>query len=407
VVGAGPAGNNAALGLAQRGYAVSVIESRQTIGDKLCTGILGRECVVKYPLSSDLIYRGASSARVVTPNTDITSFSTTSPKAFIVDRAAYVASFAQKAEQLGVNYRLEERVSRISIGDKDVKVVTNRGNYRARALALASGFGSPLVRQLGFPPPADFVSAVQAVVQTSGVDGVEVHVGSDVAPGFFSWLVPTLPDTALVGLLARRSAREYLSHFIQRLKDDGKVIDVIQEPACWGVPLRPVKRTYQDRALVIGDAAGQVKPTTGGGIYYSLLASEMAVNVLDKALETDDLSAQNLSRYQKHWKTLLSVELETGYSARRLFEFLSDQQITALVKQADCNDICGELDNESSPGFDWHSGIIHKVMAHPAMGSVLRIMNPMLAKIAHRQTMDFDVLARQSHYTDPLAKSLI
>jgi flavin-dependent dehydrogenase len=251
-------------------------------------------------------------------------------------------------------------------------------------VVLATGFGSPLVRQAGLGSVSDYVTGVQAVVSTDGVDEVEVHLGSDVAPGFFSYLVPTLPGRALVGLLSRKKAQTRLTNFIQKLRQAGKIKEVVNEAATWGIPLRPLKRTYLDRMVVVGDAAGQVKPTTGGGIYYSLLAGEAAAQVLSEALADDDLSSGNLSRYQSRWRDLLAAEIEVGYSARRLYEFLTDQQIGALVKRAAANGFNSELVDASEGTFDWHGKMIAQIMGNPGLGGALRLINPLLARLAHR-----------------------
>ena len=131
-----------------------------------------------------------------------------------------------------------------------------------------------------------------------------------------------------------------------------------------------------------GDAAGQAKPTTGGGIYYSLLASEIASQVLAEALSEDDLSASRLSQYQRRWKTVLSKELEIGYSARRLFESLNDQQITSLVIQAGAKGTHNDLLNSGGVSFDWHSRLIGRIISHPVLGNALGLINPLLARLA-------------------------
>ena len=384
VVGAGPAGNNAALGLASEGYSVTVIDSRLEIGDKLCTGLIGRECVSRFPIDPALVYRQPQSARLVAPGARSICFETAQPQAYVVDRVAYVASFAQRAQEAGAMYLLGQRVDQIISQEQSVTVITDQGTRRARAVVLATGFGSPLVRQAGLGSVSDYVTGVQAVVSTDGNDDVEVHLGEGVAPGFFSWLVPTLPGRALVGLLSRKKAQSRLTRFIQQLRQAGKIKEVVNETANWGIPLRPLKRTYQDRILVVGDAAGQVKPTTGGGIYYSLLASEAAVQVMCEALADDDLSSSNLSRYQFRWRDLLAAEMEVGYSARRLYEFLTDQQIGALVKRAGANGFNSELVDASEGTFDWHGKMIAQIMGNPGLGGALRLINPLLARLAHR-----------------------
>ena len=274
VVGAGPAGNNTALGLASRGYAVTVIDAGHNIGDKLCTGIVGQECTRRFPIDPSLVYQDASAADVTAPGASNIRFEASGPQGQIINRVAYVASFAQRAQAKGANYLLGERVQSVSPDADGVTVSTNRGTYRSRALVLASGFGSPLTRQVGLGTVADHVTGTQVEVSTLGVDRgvdgrvgeVQIFLGHDVAPGFFSWLVPTSPGRALAGLLARRQAPDYLSKFIQQLRQDGKIDAVVGNCACWGIPLRPLKNTYKDRVLVAGDAAGQTKPTTGGGI---------------------------------------------------------------------------------------------------------------------------------------------
>ena len=104
MVGAGPAGNNTALGLASEGYSVTVIDSRYEIGDKLCTGLIGRECANRFPIDPSFIYREPSSARLVAPGAGTLFFEAAKPQACVGDRGAYVASFAQRAREAGANY---------------------------------------------------------------------------------------------------------------------------------------------------------------------------------------------------------------------------------------------------------------------------------------------------------------
>ena len=383
VVGAGPAGNNAALGLARRGYEVMVIDAKETIGDKLCTGIVGQECLQTYPIRPGLIHREAVSANVITPSGNSACFRADSPQAFVIDRVAYVKSFACRAQAAGARYLKGQRVISVQTNVDGVVVQTEHARYRSRCLVVASGFRSPLVRQLGLDSVADFVTGVQVPVYTTYVNQIEVHLGSSVAPGAFAWLAPTTPNRALVGLLSRRNFHQLLNQFIQRMQESGKVGGLVEGVKIWGIPLRPLKRTYLDRVLVVGDAAGQVKPTTGGGIYYSLLSSEIAADVLAQALGEDDLSAVRLSHYQRRWRALLSLELEAGYSARRLYEALSDGQINYLVKQARRHNLCAKLVNSSDGAFDWHSKIVRSLMCHSVFSKVLSLISPLPGGLAH------------------------
>ena len=386
MVGAGPAGNNAALSLASKGYGVTVIDSRENIGDKLCTGLVGEECFLRYPIDPSLVYREINSARVISPSSELVRFETPTTVARVVDRVAYVSSFADKATAAGADYLLGSRVINLEQRPDRVVVTTDGSSgsdtLEARALVLAAGFGSQLNRQLGLGEPSDYVVGTQALVKTEGVEEVEVYLGRDIAPGFFAWLVPTRPGYALAGLLVRNNAKDRLANFISARMEEGKITETADKPICWGIPLRPLKKTYTDRVLVVGDAAGQVKPTTGGGIFYSLLASEIASSALQQALNEDQLSTNRLGVYQKEWKNLLSKELEVGYSARRAFEYLGDSHIGSLINQAGSNGFVAELANSPDVSFDWHSSMIGKIMGHPTLGGILKLVNPLLTRMA-------------------------
>lgn len=405
VVGAGPAGNNVALGLANQGHSVTVIDWRHNIGDKPCTGIVGQECIWRFPIEPSLIYRETNSARLVSPEAHCVHLETKSTQACIIDRVGYVASFAHRAQAAGANYCLGQRVLQVLPDEHGVTVITDQMSYRSRSVVLASGFGSLLTRQLGLGAAPDHVSGIQALVASGDITEVEVYLGQEVAPGFFSWLVPTTPGQALVGLLTRRKAPAHLVKFLQYLRCSNRISGVLKEPTCWGIPLRPLKRTYRDRVLVVGDAAGQVKPTTGGGIYYSLLASELAAEVLGQALKDDDLSSGCLSLYQSAWKSLLSHELETGYSARRFYEFLSDQQISSLIRQAGSNGVYEDLANSPDTSFDWHSQVIGKLMSHPAIYGVLHLLNPLLSKFAPNSDIPLGLTLTTSNGVTPVPQT--
>ncbi|MDP6497746.1 MAG: NAD(P)/FAD-dependent oxidoreductase [Dehalococcoidia bacterium] len=382
VVGAGPAGNNAALSLASKGYGVTVIDSRENIGDKLCTGLVGEECFRRHPIDPALVYREINAASVIAPSGEVVRFETPLPVARVVNRVAYVSSFADRAREAGAEYLLGRRVVDLEQHKDWISVTTDDGSIKARTLVLAAGFGSQLNRQLGLGEPSDYVVGIQALVRTENIDEIEVYLGRDIAPGFFAWLVPTEPGIALAGLLVRKNAPEKFVSFISAREAEGKITETVNKPVCWGIPLRPLRKTYTDRVLVVGDAAGQVKPTTGGGIFYSLLASEVASGALHQALSEDKLSANHLGVYQKEWKNLLSTELEVGYSARRMFEYLGDSHISSLIHQASNNGFIAELADSPEVSFDWHSSMIGKIAGHPTLGGVLRLVNPLLARMA-------------------------
>ena len=385
VVGAGPAGNNIAYRLASLGYSVTVVDWKTRIGDKLCTGIVGRACIEQFPIDRSLVYKDARYARITAPGGESVDFIRQDIQAHVIDRISYVSSFADKARRAGAEYLLGYRVTEVSTdGDCASIHLTDdieKRTLKSKSLVISSGFGSELTGQLRLGKVGDFVTGVQAEVLAPDLDEIQVYLGRDIAPGFFAWMVPTSEGKALAGLLSRHQAQTYLEKLLLKLQTEGQVKSVIKEPAKWGIPLRPLGRTFGERLVVVGDAAGQVKPTTGGGIYYALLASEIAADTLHKAFLRNDLSATRLGSYEKEWKSLLSQEIEIGYSARRIFEVLRDRQMDFLMHGIATNGIYKELVESRVVSFDWHGEVITKVMGHPVVGKTITLANPFLATL--------------------------
>ncbi len=395
VIGGGPAGSQVAYRLAALGYEVVVVDKKTEVGEPVCcTGIISQECVSFLSLEPGVVFRQASSARLLSPSGKLLSLWRPKPQVSIVERAAFNVALARQAQGQGVEYRLNSPVASVQIEDSGVSLeFVAHGNgtksLRARAAVIAAGFGSKLVEGLGLGKVGDFVMGAQAEVETVGVDEVEVYLGEEIAPGFFAWLVPTSPGKALAGLLSRRIPGVYLRKFLGRLLSEGKIASAEVELSYGGIPLRPLVRTYGERLVVVGSAAGQVKPTTGGGIYYGLLCADIAANHLHRALKSDNLSAKNLSRYQREWWKRLGPELRIGYWARRLYESLSDRQVDKIFDIIKSNGINEALLKAEDLSFDWHSRVVLRLVADRALSKAMAAMKiPFLrgkekAKVVH------------------------
>ena len=388
VVGAGPAGNNAALQLASRGYNVAVVDRRYAIGEKLCSGIVGAECLRKYPAEPHHILRSERSAKVTAPSGKTLQVSRDETQAYVIDRVAYVASFAERAQRAGAEYLLGHSLRDLTVHRDGVQAIVVNGGppkvIEAQAAVLATGFGSRLTRSLGLGAISDYTIGVQAEVSVSEAVGIELHLGKEVAPGFFAWLVPTTTGKALLGLMARRGATEWFKTLLASFRKMGKVKDVIKPAARWGIPMKPLSRAYRDRVLVVGDAAGHVKPSTGGGIYYSLMTSDIAATTLDRALQAGDLSESFLSSYEREWTALIGGELQVGRRARFIFDRLGDRQIDYIISNLAADGRGDEIFNAPGVSFDWHSSIIKPLLLTPILQKAMRFAGSMAQGIARR-----------------------
>jgi digeranylgeranylglycerophospholipid reductase len=379
VVGGGPIGSHVAYKLAGMGYGVVVLERKEKLGEQVCcTGIISQECVDSFAIDNNVILRQVNSARLFPPSGRLLRLWRQETQACIVDRAAFDVAVANRAQDKGAEYILNSLVRDIERKDDTVNVEAIRLgetlNFEARAVVVATGFGSKLTKRLGLGKSRDFVMGAQAEVVTNGVDEVEVFFGQETAPGFFAWLVPTSQQRALVGLLSRRCPELYLKKFMSDLLAEKKIASTEAELSYGGIPLKPLAKTYSQRLIVVGDAAGQVKPTTGGGIYYGLLCADIAANTLNRALQNDDLSAKGLASYERQWRRKLRQELKIGYYARKFYERLSDRHINRIFDIIISNGIHNTLLKAEDLSFDWQGKAVLRLMKHSAISKALEMM---------------------------------
>jgi digeranylgeranylglycerophospholipid reductase len=375
VVGAGPIGNYIAYRLAKLGYKVLVLERRTKVGDAACcTGIIGKECFDRFPIVNSGVLTQHSSAKFFSPSGKCLRLSKDTVQACVVDRPVFDRALAQKAQEEGAEYLFSARVKDISLRDNCVKArVEYNGEpdyFEGRMVVISSGFGAALPQRIGLGKIPDFVLGAQAEVKTRDLDEVEVYFGQDIAPGFFGWLVPTSDGEALAGLLSRRSPGSYLKNLLDSLLAQGKITSNETRIVYGGIPLKPLAKTYTERVVVAGDAAGQVKPTTGGGIYYGLLCADIAADVIHEALKTDDFSAKRLARYERGWKAKLSKELEIGYWARKTYERLSDRQIENIFDIIKENNIHESILRSPDFSFDWHGDSILRALKNEPLAKI-------------------------------------
>ena len=121
------------------------------------------------------------------------------------------------------------------------------------------------------------------------------------------------------------------------------------------IPLGLGRRSVLDGIVGVGDVVNQVKPTTGGGIYYGLLGADAAAECLANALALGDVSARALGAYEQRWRGLMAPEILRGYQLRRVIEQLPDAVIEQMHRLLRVPGLRRLLTSAAMP-FDWHSG---------------------------------------------------
>ena len=376
VIGAGPSGSQVAYKLAGMGYVVGVIEKKENLGGLVCcTGLVSNECVEKYPIPENVIYRWANSATLYSPSGKPIHVEREEAQVAVLNRTAFNQHWGERAQQAGAAYLFGYEVKDIARGKGGASLeISHRGEnltLQGRAVVIATGFGTQLLDKFGLGGSGDFAMGSQAEVETKDIEEVSVFFGNKIAPGFFSWIAPTSRGKALVGLLSRKNSAFYLKKILVALAADDKIVSAAVKMSYSGVTLKPLPHTYSDNLLVVGTAAGQVKPITGGGIYFGLICADIAANTLNRALEADKLAADDLAGYQRVWRRKLARELTTGYWARKAYEMLSDHQVDRVFGLLESTGIIEELCQAEELSFDWHADVIARLMGQKLLERAL------------------------------------
>jgi len=376
IIGAGPVGSYAARRLAGLGFKVTVIEKQPRLGNPVCcAGIISPECLEMAGVGQSPVVRQLNKACVYSPEGRTLQLSRSRIQALTVNRAAMDQLMAEKAIEAGAEYILGEKITGIEIALDRVKLSadgTSRFNIEGRMLIMAAGFNPALTSEAGLGKVNDFTIGAQVMVTAEKVTELKVFLGSRFAPGFFAWLEPLDNGQALAGLLARKNASAFLEAFISHLKNEG--VHPTGKPEYRGVSLKPLRKTYAQRILVAGDCAGQVKPITGGGVYYGLKAAEAAVQTANSALASGNFSASALADYQRLWQNMIMKDIRFSRFGRRVFESFSDRQMERCFAAAIRTGLVERLAKDETLRFDHHGKVVAKALAEPAFYRTLLAM---------------------------------
>jgi digeranylgeranylglycerophospholipid reductase len=345
VVGAGPAGAEAARAAGRAGLRTLLVEEHATVGvPSHCTGKLSNHAFVEFDIPQSLALNAVSAAVFHSPGGVSVHVRRAAVDSFIVDRVAFDRWLVARAESDGADVMTSTRVTAVHrSGNMLVLSGQQRGrSFQAscRLLIDAEGAAPRLPAGLGVPLPRRYAIGLQYHMRGVGgmhTDTPEVFFGRDIAPGFFAWLMPAGGDRARVGLcvdprIARRAPVWYLERLIAghpalRYRFAGAELEA--KIAGRIALLRPRGPVSAEGLIVVGDAAGQIKATSGGGIYYAMTAGSIAGGVALRYLDGD---RRALAEYERGWRARFGREVTFTAFGRRAINYLSDAELDTLLR---------------------------------------------------------------------------
>ena len=352
VVGAGPAGSMTAKFAAKGGAKVLMVEKRQEIGSPVrCGEGISRSWLDAHgiKLDSKSVARQVKGAKIVAPNG--TAFYLSEKMAgdevgIVLDRIFFDKLLAKDAVKAGADLMLKtSAVGLLKDGKKisgvKVKSFGETRDIKASCVVGADGYESQVGRWAGINTslaPRDITSCFQYRLTNiqHDPDYCEFIIGSK-APGGYIWIFPKDEDTANVGigmqftkLKDKADVKRHLDKFIQndpRLKK-GKPLELVSGAVSI---CAPIDKTIGNGVLLVGDAARQIDPITGGGISNSCKAGKVAGEVLAKSAREKDFSEKSLQRYEKGWRDLIENHLYRNWMAKEKLVTLSDDTFNKVI----------------------------------------------------------------------------
>ncbi len=345
VVGAGPAGCMTAKRLAELGVEVLLIEKRPEMGVPVrcgeATSARGiRELGIE--LDRKFIANETRGAYIYSPNGTKVEMLSEKPNGYVLERRIFDKFLGIYAAKAGAEVRVQTQAVGLLKSNGSVRGVKLRHlgeeyEVECRCVVGADGIESKVGRWAGLNvQTSEMVSNAQFEIAGTSLENPEVlefHFGSRIAPRGYAWIFPKGKDVANVGLGVRDSADsalEYLRRFVDSKKNlHGSVIGIV----AGAVPVQgPVEKSVGNGVLLVGDAARQVDPLTGGGIYNAMRCGTIAAEVLKEAAQKNDFSEKTLLEYDRRWRATIGKVLLMSLKIKGILEKMSDEDLDAVAR---------------------------------------------------------------------------
>lgn len=380
VVGAGPAGSMAAYTSARAGLKTLLLEEHSEVGrPPHCTGKLTAHAFQDFDLPRKTILNSVRAAVLYSPGNHELRIRRHEVDSYIIDRVLFDRILADKAVSAGAELTPETRIqgayrSVDHLLNLKARTTGATKEFQTRLLIDAEGAKAGLLKDFGLTTRRKNLIGLQyemTNVSLPSLDTVELYFGQQTAPGFFAWIVPLDDDRVRAGLCVeegptRDSVLDYLKRFVQEHPvascklTGGK----IQQLYGGSIPSGLLDRSFADGLLVVGDCAGHVKATTGGGVYFALKAAQAAGKTAVEAQAAGRFDRSFLGKYETAWRSLIGDELRFTSLARKTLNRLTDEDLDRLFRLMTENEL------------------VETVEAYGDTALQSKLLRPMLKKLA-------------------------
>ncbi|MGC8817009.1 MAG: geranylgeranyl reductase family protein [Candidatus Hadarchaeum sp.] len=358
IVGAGPAGCFAGKILAEHGLRVKIVEEHAEVGrPACCAGIVGLEGIRELGIKPGKWILGRlRGVRIYPPSNEPVELTRGKVEAAVINRANFDLSLAEAAIKAGAELYLNTKCLGVNFDGGPVVKTDRGGKLKASVVMGADGPLSAVARSLGLLVKNSYIKCAQVeTVADLDDDVAEVFLDKNFAPGFFGWLVKA-GDVARLGLgTTTGNPVRLLKTFLYKHPVISRRVGKMLTHQCAKVIPECMSRRIQEKTVIlVGDAAGQVKPLTGGGIYIGLSCAKIAAETVIKAF--DQGSFDELDNYPRAVMRKFGTEFTIGARVKKVFDRMSNEDLdllSAFLDQSEAREIL--LKNFD---FDHHEKLI-------------------------------------------------
>jgi len=351
VAGGSVAGLLTARELASRGISVVVVEEHHEIGTpEHCGGMVSAQGLNKLGIMPDSnVFQNFVTKTIITSPSSRVELNSEHQNVVVIDRRALDKQIAHQAQRAGADIRTGCTFKYIgSDGAERFIAKTTDGDISCLYFVDARGIAS-----LASSGRENFLPSAQFEIYASWIkdDIVQVTFDSDLYPGFFAWIIPTGQGIGKVGVAGRGiNVSTALKHFVESRGERYSTIRKIFAPIWIG---GAIDSFVTGKTILVGDAAGQTKPSTAGGIYSCGIAGILAGRAIAETIKLNEDSA--LKVYEQEWRNLFQNEFRKMTMARKVLERLDNKALDEIINSLTEHKLREIIE---STDFDYHSNVL-------------------------------------------------
>ena len=348
VVGGGPAGSMAAWEAVKKGVTVCMLEKDRDIGYPVRCGEAAGESGLRQfvDIQDSWVAEKITSAKLLSPNLTAVDVNFASETGYILNRRIFDYDLSRYAANAGAEVYTKAYVKNISTENRQVNGVVldylgEEKKVLAKIVIGADGLTSRVGRWAGLKTQVrmkDMESAVQYSVSNVDIEANKMimYIGRNHAPGGYIWVFPKGNKFANIGIgisgkyCKYKSAQKYLDEFMAREYPDASILTTM----CGGVPCaKPMEKPIANGIMLVGDAAHQINPMTGGGIVAGMKGGWIAGQVAAEAIQNNDFSENGLINYPKRMRKDFGKNHERFYKIKETTEKLTNEELDSIAEK--------------------------------------------------------------------------